>query len=71
MRRDGRHALTGLRPGTYTLIVTAAGFDPQAPAVTVSDRAPATCNFALVGDAVLSGTVDTRSNPGRSTRPSS
>ncbi|TVT25788.1 MFS transporter [Amycolatopsis rhizosphaerae] len=53
---DGDYAVRGLRPGTYTIIVTAAGFEPEAVSVSL-DGAGAVRDFALAGGGVVTGVV--------------
>ncbi|HJQ46851.1 MAG TPA: MFS transporter [Amycolatopsis sp.] len=52
----GIYALDGVRPGTYTLIVTAPGFQPAAASVTVNGRG-AVHDFVVRGGGVVAGTV--------------
>lgn len=54
--QTGAYALDGVRPGTYTLIVTAPGFQPAAASVTVNGLG-AVHDFVLLGGGVVAGTV--------------
>ncbi|MFQ6271857.1 MFS transporter [Kutzneria viridogrisea] len=54
---DGGYELVGLRPGGYTVIVTAPGFRPEASAVTLRESVPAVQDFELVGTAVITGLI--------------
>ncbi|HWC84278.1 MAG TPA: MFS transporter [Pseudonocardiaceae bacterium] len=54
---DGSFQLRGLRPGGYTVIATAPGFDPQASIIAVAERAVVRRDFTLAGGALVSGTV--------------
>ncbi|GAA1669619.1 hypothetical protein GCM10009765_18870 [Fodinicola feengrottensis] len=53
----GAYAVTGLRPGPYTLIGTAPGFRPEAVAVVVRSDVPVRRDFVLAGNGSLSGVV--------------
>jgi MFS family permease len=53
---NGTYALDGMRPGTYTLIVTAPGFQPAAASVTVNGFG-AMHDFVVFGGGVVAGTV--------------
>jgi MFS family permease len=53
---NGTYALDGMRPGTYTLIVTAPGFQPAAASVTVNGFG-AVHDFVVSGGGVVAGTV--------------
>ncbi|WAL68139.1 MFS transporter [Amycolatopsis cynarae] len=53
---DGGYAVRGLRPGTYTIIVTAPGFQPEAVSVSLNG-AGAVRDFALAGGGVVTGVV--------------
>ncbi|HVW40723.1 MAG TPA: MFS transporter [Amycolatopsis sp.] len=53
---SGGYALDGVRPGTYTLIVTAPGFQPAAASVTVNGLG-AVHDFVVQGGGVVTGTV--------------
>ncbi|WP_236792099.1 MFS transporter [Amycolatopsis sp. GM8] len=52
----GGYALDGVTPGTYTLIVTAPGFQPAAASVTVNGLG-AVHDFVILGGGVVAGTV--------------
>jgi MFS family permease len=52
----GAYALDGVTPGTYTLIVTAPGFQPAAASVTVNGFG-AVHDFVVLGGGVVAGTV--------------
>ncbi|WP_116111054.1 MULTISPECIES: MFS transporter [Amycolatopsis] len=60
---DGGYAVPGLRPGTYTLIVTAPGFQPEAAAVTLNGSG-AVRDFVVSGGGTVTGIV--RRSPGGS-----
>jgi MFS family permease len=60
VRADGAYTLDGLGHGTYTLIVAAAGFRPEAASVTLNGRGSVR-DFVLSGNGVISGIV--RSSP--------
>jgi MFS family permease len=51
---DGAYALDGLGHGTYTLIVAASGFQPEAASLTMNGRG-AVRDFVLSGNGVISG----------------
>ncbi|KAA9149882.1 MFS transporter [Amycolatopsis acidicola] len=53
---DGKYTVDGLRPGAYTLIVTVAGFEPEAASVTVGP-AGAVHDFELAGGGAVTGIV--------------
>jgi len=53
---DGSYSINAPGNGTYVLIVSAAGHQPQAASVTVADG-PARLDLALVGSGELSGVV--------------
>ena len=53
---SGGYALEGIRPGTYTLIVTAPGFQPAAASVTVNGYG-VVHDFVVQGGGVVAGTV--------------
>ncbi|WP_277834178.1 MSCRAMM family protein [Speluncibacter jeojiensis] len=57
---DGSYAVRGLPAGQYTLIVSAAGYDPQAVGVMVDGSSPVRRDFSLAGGGVLTGTVRSR-----------
>ncbi|NKQ53624.1 MFS transporter [Amycolatopsis sp. K13G38] len=52
----GGYALDGIKPGTYTLIVTAPGFQPTAASVTVNGLG-AVHDFVMQGGGVVTGSV--------------
>ncbi|WP_312861154.1 MFS transporter [Amycolatopsis endophytica] len=58
---DGGYSVSGLSAGTYTLIVTANGFRPEAAAVTVNG-AGAVRDFVVAGGGTITGIV--RRSPG-------
>ncbi|GHF25684.1 hypothetical protein GCM10017786_69830 [Amycolatopsis deserti] len=60
---DGGYAVSGLRPGTYTLIVTAPGFQPEAAAVMLNGSG-AVRDFVVSGGGTVTGIV--RRSPGGS-----
>ncbi|TNC27064.1 MFS transporter [Amycolatopsis alkalitolerans] len=53
---SGAYALDGISSGTYTLIVTAPGFQPAAASVTVNGLG-AMHDFVILGGGVVAGTV--------------
>ncbi|HVW44546.1 MAG TPA: MFS transporter, partial [Amycolatopsis sp.] len=53
---DGRYTVTGLPPGHYTVIVTAAGFEAAAALVSLNGSG-AVQDFALSGGGAVSGSV--------------
>lgn len=53
---SGAYALDGVGSGTYTLIVTAPGFQPAAASVTVNGHG-AMHDFVILGGGVVAGTV--------------
>jgi EmrB/QacA subfamily drug resistance transporter len=54
---DGRYRLAMLAAGTYTLVVTAAAFQPHASVVAVSESAAQHQDVSLSGNARLAGIV--------------
>ncbi|HEX3814834.1 MAG TPA: MFS transporter [Mycobacteriales bacterium] len=56
---DGQYSVSALAPGSYTLIVIAPGYTPQAVTATVSAGATARHDFRLAGAGVLAGQVRT------------
>ena len=58
---DGGYSVYGLPAGTYTLIVTAAGFHPEAATVTVAESG-AVRDFVVTGGGSVTGIV--RRSPG-------
>lgn len=58
---DGGYVVSGLPPGTYTVIVTAPGFRPEAAAVTVTGSG-AVRDFVVAGGGTVTGIV--RLSPG-------
>ncbi|MTD57848.1 MFS transporter [Amycolatopsis pithecellobii] len=58
----GGYALDGVGPGTYTLIVTAPGFQPAAASVSVNGVG-AVHDFVILGGGVVAGTVRRSGGP--------
>ncbi len=54
---EGRYAFGDLLGGTYTLVVSAAGYRPYATALVVSDSGDAVADVELSGAASLTGTT--------------
>jgi len=54
---DGRYEITDLAPGSYTLIVVAAGYAPQALSVVVDPHRAANHDFRLIGVGAVAGQV--------------
>ncbi|KAA9150623.1 MFS transporter [Amycolatopsis acidicola] len=54
--QDGTYTVDGVSPGTYTLIVTATGFQPAAASVTVNGLG-AVQDFTVQGGGVVAGIV--------------
>jgi TonB-linked SusC/RagA family outer membrane protein len=44
---DGRYRISGLQPGTYTVVARRIGYNPQRQSVTVGGSGEATANFRL------------------------
>lgn len=56
VEENGSYAVGALPSGSYTLIVTAPGFRPEAASVTVNG-AGAVRDFEVIGDGLVTGTV--------------
>ncbi|WP_020669319.1 MFS transporter [Amycolatopsis nigrescens] len=54
---DGGYSVSTPGPGTYVLIVSAGGHQPQASSVVVGENAPARLDITLTGSGELTGVV--------------
>jgi hypothetical protein len=60
---DGRYRIGGVRPGSYTALVTASGHRPAAALVALHGPA-ATSDITLTGAGTLAGTISHAGGPG-------